>query len=175
MCVPVLCACMCTHVSVLSACAYACVSVLCACMRACVHACACVHTRACFCVHVYVCLSCVHTCVRACVLYYVHACVPVLCACVFMHECLCCVRACVCLYCVHVCMVPAVSVHSGPTPWPAVPLGDAEALTWDGQVVQRHIPEQGEQRRHPVCICTAALEVARSAYLSTHQGPLGAT
>lgn len=146
--------------------------------------------RACLCMCVRVCLSCVHACARS------RTSVPVPCRCVCMPPCLVCLRVqvrshiCACSVCVcrgHALHLPtpcvstyvlhAVSPHPSPIPWRRLPCRDAEALTWDRDLVEGHVPQHGAQCRHPVCVCGAwqALEAAGSAHPSAHHGPPCAT
>lgn len=50
--------------------------------------------------------------------------------------------------CTHLCSL--ASPRSGPSPQPASPARGHAVLTWDGQVLEGHVPEAGTQRRHPV-------------------------
>ena len=119
------------------------------------------------CVCVCVCALCVHVSLCACVFgVYVHACVCVCGVCVCVHA-----RVCACMC---ACLALRLRTH-GPSGGrlPAEP--SPRGLTWDGELVQRHVPEPRVQRRHPVRVRLGgvgqAAEGAGRAHLPAHRRP----
>lgn len=135
----------------------------CVCVRVCLILCACVR------VHAHICTCTVCVCTPACLVCMCvqvhHTSVPVPCACARLTV-LC---PCVCrsitplyLYRVRVCaphehrclpmlrtsayVLPAVSPHPSPIPWRQLPRRGRGALTWDGELVEGHVPEHRAQR-----------------------------
>lgn len=114
---------------------------------------------------VYVCVHCV--CMYPCV----HVCSVCMCACV----CGVCVHARVCA-CMCACLALRLCTH-GPSggSLPAEP--SPRGLTWDGELVQRHVPELRVQRRHPVRVRLGgvgqAAEGAGRAHLPAHRRSWG--
>ena len=114
-----------------------------------------------------VCALCVHVSLCACV-FGVYVCMCVWCVCVCVHA-----RVCACMC---ACLALRLCTH-GPSggSLPAEP--SPRGLTWDGELVQRHVPELRVQRRHPVRVRLGgvgqAAEGAGRAHLPAHRRSWG--
>lgn len=95
---------------------------------------------------------------------------------------------CACAHlCVHACVCTSVCARLRHLRLPRTldpadrrcPHQARRALTWDGQVVEGHVPEPRAQRRHPVRVhipgAGPTREAARCARLSAHQRQLWVT